>query len=153
MTPGTTRRAAKHSEQRINERLRREMLQRLYYYQHHPREIEARLQELDREWDVERVLEANASTLVLASALAGLLGRRRSLLLTATVGGFLLQHALQGWCPPLPVLRRLGFRTATEIETERYALMILRGDLEGVDSERIESVLPRIERSPGGLTH
>jgi len=44
------------------------------------------------------------------------------------VTAFLLQHAVQGWCPPLPVLRRLGFRTAREIEVERNALKALRGD-------------------------
>lgn len=151
MTVETARRVSSNTDQQVNERLRREMLQRLYYYQHHPMEIEARLQELDREWDVERILEGCASGMVLGSAFAGLLRRRGSLLLTAAVGGFLLQHALQGWCPPLPILRRLGFRTAPEIETERYALMILRGDFEGMDSERVESVLPRIERTPGGL--
>jgi hypothetical protein len=36
---------------------------------------------------------------------------------------FLLQHGLQGWCPPLPVLRRLGVRTQREIDAEKYALM------------------------------
>jgi hypothetical protein len=39
------------------------------------------------------------------------------------VQGFFLQHAIQGWCPPLPVLRRLGFRTVQEIEEERAILM------------------------------
>jgi hypothetical protein len=47
---------------------------------------------------------------------------RRFLALPAAVLGFLLQHAVQGWCPPVPVLRRLGFRTQTEIEDERHAL-------------------------------
>jgi hypothetical protein len=41
---------------------------------------------------------------------------------------FLFQHAVQGWCPPLPVLRRLGVRTRKEIDRERYALKALRGD-------------------------
>ncbi|WP_111420331.1 efflux transporter outer membrane subunit, partial [Rhodoplanes roseus] len=27
---------------------------------------------------------------------------------------FLFQHAIQGWCPPVPILRRLGFRTELE---------------------------------------
>jgi hypothetical protein len=39
------------------------------------------------------------------------------------VGTFLLQHALQGWCPPVPILRRLGYRTAREIFEERLALL------------------------------
>jgi hypothetical protein len=48
------------------------------------------------------------------------------------VAGFLLQHAVQGWCPPVPVFRRLGFRTQTEIDYERYALKVLRGDFQGL---------------------
>jgi hypothetical protein len=36
-----------------------------------------------------------------------------------------MQHALQGWCPPVPILRRLGFRTAREIFEERLALKSL----------------------------
>jgi hypothetical protein len=44
------------------------------------------------------------------------------------VTGFLLQHALQGWCPPVPLLRKTGVRTMREIDIERYALKALRGD-------------------------
>jgi hypothetical protein len=52
---------------------------------------------------------------------------RKWFLLSAAVQGFFLQHALEGWCPPLPTLRKLGVRTAQEIEAERYALVdILR---------------------------
>jgi hypothetical protein len=58
---------------------------------------------------------------------------RKWLLLTLVVQGFFMQHALQGWCPPLPVLRRLGFRTQYEIERERYALKALRGDFKDVE--------------------
>jgi hypothetical protein len=46
------------------------------------------------------------------------------------VFAFFAQHALQGWCPPVPVMRRLGVRTAREIERERYALKALRGDFD-----------------------
>jgi hypothetical protein len=57
---------------------------------------------------------------------------RRLFLLPAIVAGFLLQHALQGWCPPVPLFRHLGFRTAAEIDEERYALKALRGDFRNV---------------------
>ncbi|HET9942578.1 MAG TPA: hypothetical protein VFR05_04515, partial [Terriglobia bacterium] len=40
----------------------------------------------------------------------------------------LLQHAVQGWCPPVPLFRRLGIRTQREIDEERYALKAMRGD-------------------------
>jgi hypothetical protein len=48
----------------------------------------------------------------------------------------LLQHAVQGWCPPIPILRRLGFRTADEINRERYALKALRGDFDSIADKK-----------------
>ena len=51
-------------------------------------------------------------------------------MLPAIVVGFLLQHAMQGWCPPIPILRRMGIRTASEIDTERCALKVIRGDFD-----------------------
>jgi hypothetical protein len=74
--------------------------------------------------------EANASALALIGLTLGVTRDRRWLALPGLVAAFLLQHALQGWCPPVPVLRRLGFRTAYEIEEERRALQALRGDYE-----------------------
>ena len=82
------------------------------------------------EWDIERVLVTNSSALSLIGLTLGILGRRRWLLLPLVVQGFFLQHSIQGWCPPLPFLRRRGFRTQQEIEQERYALKALRGDFE-----------------------
>jgi hypothetical protein len=87
-----------------------------------PRAIEQRLEELDREWDIERAIEANAATIALAGVILGAFATPWFLLLPAAVCVFLLQHALQGWCPPVPVLRRLGFRTQREIFAERLAL-------------------------------
>jgi hypothetical protein len=100
-----------------------------------PRFIDERIQQLEREWDVERTLETNAATLSLAGVLLGATVDRRFLLLPAAIAVFLLQHALQGWCPPLPLLRRMGIRTAREIQDEIIALRILRGDF----LERVET--------------
>jgi hypothetical protein len=93
-------------------------------------EIEARLRELDEEWDIERVLEVNASALALTGVIFGATVNRRWWLLSGTVLGFLFLHGVQGWCPPLPVLRRLGVRTCGEIDQERFALMNLLGNPE-----------------------
>jgi hypothetical protein len=76
---------------------------------------------------------------------------RKWLLLPVAVGGFLLQHALQGWCPPLIWFRRMGFRTASEIEAERYGLKLLRGDfdnlaLPGGGQSDVAEVLDAVER-------
>ena len=81
-----------------------------------------RIGALDREWDVERVLEVNASTLALSGLVLGVTVNKKWLLVPGVVLSFLLQHGLQGWCPPLPLLRRLGIRTRGEIDREKYAL-------------------------------
>lgn len=75
------------------------------------------------------MLEANAATAVLIGLALGATVSRKFFFLPGIVAGFLLQHALQGWCPPLPVFRRAGIRTQSEIEEERYALKALRGDV------------------------
>lgn len=132
--PETTERVEAHTSDSANERIRRETDRRIRRYADHPARIGERLEELDREWDIERTLEANASVLAFAGTLLGAFADKRFFLVPAVVTGFLFQHAVQGWCPPLPIFRRLGFRTASEIERERYALRLLRGDFDEVAS-------------------
>lgn len=126
--PATTERVVLHSAEWKTRRIEKEMEQRLWYYLDHPDEIARRLRELDEEWDMERTLETNASSIALIGLGLGAAVSRRFYLLPALVMGFLLQHALQGWCPPVPLFRRLRVRTQSEIELERYALKALRGD-------------------------
>jgi hypothetical protein len=90
--------------------------------------IDERIRELENEWDVERTLEANAAIAALAGIALGVTVDRRFLTLPLLVAGVLLQQALRGWSPPLPILRRLGIRTSTEIHEEIIALKIIRGD-------------------------
>lgn len=128
-SPATDDRVAANTADEVNLRIRRKMEDRLTQLAAGDKDaITQRLLVLEQEWDIERVLEANASTIVLASATLAIVEDRRWGWLTVAVGAFLLQHAVQGWCPPLPVLRRLGVRTAREINEERLALRILRGD-------------------------
>jgi hypothetical protein len=133
MFPTTVARVPEHTAENANEAIRRrthEDIARIAAGG--PEAIDRRLAELDREWDTERTLEANAATVALVGLGLGTFVDRRFYLLPAAVAGFLLQHAVQGWCPPLPVFRRLGVRTASEIEEERYALKALRGDFRDV---------------------
>jgi hypothetical protein len=133
MLPPTDERVPRSTDEAVNRRIDRETRARIEYFAANPEEIPERLRELEEEWDVERVLEANAAALAFTGTLAALLGRRRWLLLPGFVTAFLFQHAVQGWCPPLPILRRLGFRTAREIERERNALRALRGDFSPIE--------------------
>jgi hypothetical protein len=146
----TAARVPAHTASQINERIRQETEQRLAYYAEHLAEIDQRLIELDREWDIERTIEANAATLAFAGVALGATVDRRWLALPALVTGFLFQHAVQGWCPPVPILRRMGFRTADEINRERYALKALRGDFQPVQAakNKLAAVLQAV-----GLRH
>ena len=135
MIPSTVERVPQHTAERVNEQIRRETEERVARCAAAGRDaIDRRLAELDREWDVERTLEANAATASLIGLTLGATVDRKWFLFPAVVAGFLLQHAVQGWCPPLPVFRRLGFRTQPEIDYERYALKSLRGDFRNLDS-------------------
>ncbi len=99
-------------------------------------EITEQIDRLEREWDMERLLETNASILSLVgmSAYAGS-RNKKWLFLPGVVMSFLVQHSVQGWCPPMPVFRKLGVRTRQEIEREKYALKALRGDFDGIAGE------------------
>ncbi|HTN77920.1 MAG TPA: hypothetical protein VL096_21865 [Pirellulaceae bacterium] len=136
MLPSTVDRVPLKTADSANERIRRQTERNIAKYKGaHPAAIQRRLDELDHEWDIERRLETNAATACLVGLTLGVTVDRRFLLLPAAVAGFLLQHALQGWCPPLPVFRRLGVRTASEIDYERYALKALRGDFDQIHDQ------------------
>jgi hypothetical protein len=131
MLPSTVERVPEHTNQAINEQIRRETEENVARFQNAShRKIQERLDELDHEWDIERMLEANAATACLIGVTLGATVNRKWFVLPGVVAAFLLQHALQGWCPPLPVFRRMGVRTASEIDHERYALKALRGDFD-----------------------
>ena len=124
----------------INQRFDTELERRIRFYATQDRQaISERIEELDREWDIERVLAANAASLSLVGFIFGLTRSRRWFLLPFAVSGFLLLHAIQGWCPPVAILRRRGVRTRLEIEQERYSLKILRGDFETISKPEGES--------------
>lgn len=133
MLPDTVDRVTDNTAEEINERIRRQTDERVARISAAgPQAIENRLAELDEEWDIERYVETLAPTFTLTGLLLGATVSKRWLIFPAVVQAFFLQHALQGWCPPVPVLRRFGVRTYTEIEEERTALKALRGDFSAV---------------------
>lgn len=87
--------------------------------------IRKRLRALDEEWDIERVLEINASTLALTGLVLGFAVNRKWFAVPAIALSLLLQQGVRGWCPPLPILRRMGIRTRSEINREKQALKAL----------------------------
>ncbi len=154
MIPETTTRVARNTAEPINQQIRRQTEKNVARTAAAgPGAIDRRLAELDREWDIERMLEANAASVALVGLGLGAFVDRRWFVLPAVVASFLLQHAIQGWCPPVPLFRRLGVRTQTEIDYERYALKALRGDFQNLpagdgaaDRAPVSRVLHAVER-------
>jgi hypothetical protein len=142
-------RVRRNTAETVNERLDREMRIRLRYYAGCDRaEISARIDELEREWDMERILETNASAIALTGlGIAAATRNKKWLFVPGVVLSFLMQHAVQGWCPPVPVFRRLGVRTREEIEREKYALKVLRGDFDAVRNVAAEDDFQRADEA------
>jgi hypothetical protein len=133
MVPSTIDRVPRNTAADVNEEIRlRTAADVRRYAAQGPQAIDRRLRELDDEWDIERCLETLAPSFTLAGMALGLTVSKKFFLVPFVVQAFFLQHALQGWCPPVPVLRRLGVRTQAEIDEERYALKALRGDFQEV---------------------
>lgn len=133
MITTSVERVPAHSPEAANEAIHQQITENVMRHARGGRDaISRRLEDLDREWDIERAIEANAASVALVGFGLGALVNRRFMALPALVAGFLLQHALQGWCPPVPLLRKLGFRTTHEIDHERYALKALRGDFRDI---------------------
>lgn len=87
-----------------------------------PEAIHERLAEIDKEWDIDRVLMLNFAVLVFAQLVAARKDRRwlwGPLIQTP----FLFMHATLGWCPPSLWFRPMGFRTKKEIQYERETLL------------------------------
>jgi hypothetical protein len=124
-----TERVRANTSAEINWRIDQEIEDNVRRYASRPKEdISRRIWELEQEWDIERVLQLMASSFSLTGIFFSLVRDRRWILLPGVVLSFLFLHAVQGWCPPVPVLRRLGVRTREEIDRERYALKVLIGD-------------------------
>ena len=136
MVATSRRRVRRNTAEAINQRVDDQIERNIRFFSVHRDRIERRLTELDEEWDIERMIEANAAALAFGGTILGLTRGYRFLVLPLAVTAFLFQHAVQGWCPPIPILRRLGFRTADEINRERYALKALRGDFDALADKK-----------------
>ncbi|HEX2938695.1 MAG TPA: DUF2892 domain-containing protein [Ruminiclostridium sp.] len=132
--PSTAKRVKENTSKKDNEKIKRETLNNISEYIAGGKNIDERLKQLDSEWDVERFLEANAAIIVFICTLLGIKRNKLWLAISLTVSIFLLEHALQGWCPPLPLLRKIGVRTEEEIFNEKTALKIHRGDFSAESS-------------------
>lgn len=139
--PATSKRVAQNTSSFINDEIRDQTIENLNAFQYAGEEgISDRIDCLDAEWDTERLLETNAAIMIIISSLLGTKNKYWNIM-SLTVAAFLLQHALQGWCPPLPIIRKMGIRTAEEVNHEKIALKMMRKDFERQDNEDTEEIL------------
>ena len=128
--PATSERVRMHTKEKINSRINNYTNENINYYKNTRNDvISSRIEELDHEWDIERVLESNAAVATLITISLGLHTKdKKWFLFSGVISAFLLQHAFLGWCPPLAIFRRMGIRTSTEINEEKLFLKYFRGD-------------------------
>jgi hypothetical protein len=120
-----------------NQEIDTEIINNIGEYQHKDAAaIETEIKKLDREWDIERTLEINAAILGLTGTLFAIFVNKKWAILPAIVTSFLVQHAIQGWCPPLPLFRKMGIKTRPELDRKKYALKALRGDFRRVNTAK-----------------
>lgn len=134
LQPPTNDRIREHTAEEVNRRIDRETRGAVAEATSSPGARRARLAELEREWSIDRALMLNFG---LVGALTGFKAMS-SLKHHGRLGGwgvffwvqmgFLVHHAIRGWCPPLPLFRRLGFRSEKEISAERVALTSSNGE-------------------------
>ncbi len=119
-----------------------------------PQAIEDRLLELDGEWSTSRVTKSIIGVLIVVGCTMAALHNPLWLVLPGIAGLFMLQYAFS--CNSLldGVGRAFGFRPGCEIEQERMALKVLRGDFRVLptllDIENHEDI-GRLE-GEGGIT-
>jgi hypothetical protein len=130
----------RHSSTRANRRIDQRTRDAIDEVGNSPSKIRARLDELDREWDIDRALMLNFAVLASVSSSMAMRTIYKHRRLGGWAGmffaqmGFLAFHAIKRWCPPMPVFRRLGFRSDHEIAEERAALRTRLRQLEAADS-------------------
>lgn len=93
-----------------------------------PAAIDHRLEELDCEWTTGRLVKASSGVLLLTGLALAAFVNPWWLILPAIAGVVLIQYVFfcRSWLTD--VFSAAGFRSGAEIENERIALRILRGD-------------------------
>ena len=150
-----------HQEERVrsstssekNREIDLEIIKNIRKYENRSAEdIEKRIKRLEKEWDIERLLETNMSTLALTGIALSIFVHPYWIILPIVVLLFFLQHALQGWCPPLPIFRAMGKRSRAELDREKYALKVLKGDFKGLpvpgDPDNAERIFKATTKDP-----
>jgi hypothetical protein len=80
-----------------------------YYHDKHL--IDQRLEDLDEEWSVERIMEIKAASLTMLGLALGISHNKRWFILPLTVSAILMNQGLIGFNVLSPLFRQMGLRT------------------------------------------
>jgi len=117
-----------------------------------PEAIDRRLELLDREWTIGRVVKATAGLIAVAGVALGFLVHPWWFALAAVPGLFMVEHMFTQRPILGEVLHSFGMRHGAEIGSERVALRTLRGDFQNLPTMvRVEDrdALSRMEGEGG----
>lgn len=76
------------------------------------------VEELEKEWDIEKIVELSAAVVTIASVLLSHTKNKQLNKLGDTISSLLGVDSLKNWRPPTPFLRGMGFRSREEIDRE-----------------------------------
>jgi len=97
-----------------------------------PQAIETRLLELDREWTAGRATKATIGVLLVIGFGLTILLNPWWLILPAVGGVFLLQYLFTRSSWMGKTFQELGFRSGFDVEQEKMALKVIRGDFKNL---------------------
>lgn len=139
-------RVRKNTASNVNEKMDQVLLENMRKAITNKGLIDTRIAQINKEWDIERWLETNASIIAFVGILLAYFFNIYWLILPAVVLVFLFEHAVQGWCPPLPIFRRFNVRTQKEIDQELYSLKLIRGDFNNITVDNPNDILSAIRK-------
>jgi hypothetical protein len=93
-----------------------------------PQAITDRLNDLEREWSAGRVTKAALGVVIIAGLIPAVLLSRWWLILPGLGGLLLVQYLFTRSSLVGAFFRAVGFRSGADIDQEKFALKVLRGD-------------------------
>jgi hypothetical protein len=146
ITQDETDRVRRNTPPALNQRIDRKTEDNIRRYAVQSREaVDQRIAELRSEWSIERFLQLNVAAVGLTSVALALTTNRKWGLVTCVALAMFMTHQIQGFDPPLPLLRKLGVRTRAEIDEEIYALKVMRGDFESARRRPVAASQDEVE--------
>lgn len=135
-----------NTSEEINRRIDRYTEDNIRYYATQSADvISGRINMLEQEWDIQKLVQSLSAGIGLGSIILGVLGSKKWWFLTTLTTAASGLHAVKGWSPETVALRRMGFRTRQEIDREKYALKALRGDFQELSEHEADKLDERIK--------